>query len=117
MTNSIGTRRSSRSPMPHIASMSAVFVTATGSWIAAGALNLIGQRIRRTRERAVSELVEAGLWVTEGTGFRIKNYLKFQPSKAQIEDRRTRMEVLGRAGGIASGLKRGASSVPVEPSR
>ena len=89
----------------------------TDGWLAPNAVDLIAQRIKRTREAAIKELVAAGLWVAELDGFRVKNYLKFQPSKAQLEERRSRMQALGAAGGVASGLKRGASSAAVEPAR
>lgn len=43
--------------------------------------------IRGTR-KSVDELVNAGLWQQNGTGYVVQNYLKFNPSKAQVEARR-----------------------------
>ena len=93
----------------------------TDGHIPAGQLRrLIAQGMSTGRlSRAIGELEAAGLWaprLVDG-GYEIKNYLKFQPSKAQLEEHRSSMRELGKRGGVASGLKRNGSSVTVEPER
>lgn len=39
-------------------------------------------------KRLVSALLDAGLWLEEDGGYRIHNYLEFQPSKAKVEAER-----------------------------
>lgn len=43
--------------------------------------------------RTVQELVESGLWQVNGAGFVVNDYLKYNPSKAQIEERRRKTAV------------------------
>jgi hypothetical protein len=86
----------------------------TDGHIPAGQLRrLIGNGMSSGRlSRAIGELETAGLWaprLVDG-GYEIKNYLKFQPSKAQLEEQRVSMRELGKRGGVASGLKRSGSS-------
>jgi hypothetical protein len=39
--------------------------------------------------KVVQELVEARLWHANGVGFMVNDYLKYNPSKATVEKRRT----------------------------
>jgi hypothetical protein len=53
-------------------------------------------------------LVEAGMWQQVPGGFRIHDYAKYQPTKAQVEAERERNKRAGQKGGLAR-AKRGAS--------
>ena len=41
-------------------------------------------------KKSVTELVSAGLWETTGDGWNVRNYLEFQPSRAQLEEQKAR---------------------------
>lgn len=41
-----------------------------------------------TRPKVLAELVAAGLWIDEGDFYTIHDYLKYQPSKAKLEEDR-----------------------------
>jgi hypothetical protein len=43
----------------------------------------------RRRQRAVDALLHTGLWVPNGAGWRIHDYLDYNESRAQVEQRRT----------------------------
>jgi len=43
---------------------------------------------RREREAAVQALVSAGLWITNGDGYSIHDYLDYQPSRESMEAKR-----------------------------
>lgn len=43
-----------------------------------------------SRRKAVAALVDAGLWAPENGGWLVRNYLKFNPSRAQVEEQRAR---------------------------
>lgn len=63
-------------------------------------------RLRATPKH-VSELVDIGLWFPyPGRGFIVNNYLEWNPSKVDVEERRRKRSESGRAGGLASGLAR-----------
>lgn len=51
-------------------------------------------------KRAAAELVTVGLWVPDdtGTGFHIHDYLAYQSSRAEVEERRKRQSAGGREG-------------------
>ena len=55
---------------------------------------------------AENKVVQAGLWdVVEG-GYQIHDYLKYQPSRAQVESARAQKQASGQAGGVASAKAR-----------
>lgn len=67
-------------------------------------------RLRATRKH-VAELVDADVWVDYGSrGFIIKNYLDWNPSKAEVEERREKRASAGRLGGQRSGDSRRSKS-------
>lgn len=55
-------------------------------------------RTARRRERAIDALVGAELWVPIGDGWQIHDYLDYNESKEQIEDRRRRDSIRKRNG-------------------
>jgi hypothetical protein len=65
---------------------------------------------RRNPIRLAAQLVDAGLWEREEAGWRVHDYLKFQPSRADVETERAQRSLTkaeaGRRGGIASGVSR-----------
>src|SRR5688572_14713983 len=42
------------------------------------------------RKKQVQELVEAGLWRETSDGWEIVNFLKFQPSRLEVEEKRAK---------------------------
>lgn len=50
------------------------------------------------QRRAIDRLVNAGLWVTADGGFRVPDYLDYNPSKADIVKRREERAKAGRKG-------------------
>jgi hypothetical protein len=59
-------------------------------------------RLRATPKH-VTELVEIGLWVAyPGRGFIVNNYLEWNPSRVDVEERRRKRSESGRAGGLRS---------------
>lgn len=59
-----------------------------------------------TRKLA-TELTEAGLWESTPAGWTIHDYLDYNPSRADLEERRGKRQAAGREGGKASGQARG----------
>jgi hypothetical protein len=63
-----------------------------GSWCAAhetdGHLNKALLRTFKAPPRLAQELVNAGLWRAEVDGFSFKNWIEFQPTSAQLEQKR-----------------------------
>ena len=51
-------------------------------------------------------LVRVGLWEIAEGGFRVHDYLQFQPSRADVEERRRQRANAGRKGGLRSGHTR-----------
>jgi hypothetical protein len=51
-------------------------------------------------------LVRVGLWEPAEGGYRIHDYLQFQPSRAEVEERRRQRANAGRKGGLRSGHTR-----------
>lgn len=58
------------------------------------------------RARLTAELVIAGLWEAVDDGFRIHDYLAYQPSKAEVQARRSADRERKKADGIRSGSSR-----------
>lgn len=67
---------------------------ATGLWVRCGTYSaqyltdgVIPDDIAHAygRPREIQTLLDTGLWVENGTGFLIPDYLDFNPSKAQVE--------------------------------
>ena len=48
-------------------------------------------------------LIEVGLWESDGVNFRIHDFLVYQPSKEEVEERREVRAEAGRKGGMRSG--------------
>lgn len=75
--------------------VSAIFWCArnlTDGFVPEGDLELVSARVR-TPTRFAAELVDRGLWIEHETGWQIKDYLDFQPSKEQVlEDRKKAAE-------------------------
>lgn len=59
-----------------------------------------------TCEFVIRQLIYAGLWDEADGGYRIHDYLDYQPSKQQIEDERRQKQAAGQAGGRASAQAR-----------
>ena len=55
------------------------------------------------------ELVEAGLWEQNGSGYEVHDYLDYQPSAAEVRERRTQRAEAGRRGARARWQKDGES--------
>lgn len=83
----------------HLAALTHCAGQLTDGLITAGALrsiaalvdvdcNAVTNMLQGVTCNAVTELLLAGLWQKEGSGYRIHNYLKYQPSAAQEKARR-----------------------------
>jgi hypothetical protein len=55
-------------------------------------------------------LVRVGLWERAEGGYRVHDYLQFQPSRADVEERRRQRANAGRKGGLRSGQTRHTKS-------
>jgi hypothetical protein len=53
-----------------------------------------------------ASLVAAGIWETADDGYLIHDYLHYQPSKADVQERRTADRERKKADGIQSGSSR-----------
>jgi hypothetical protein len=62
----------------------------------------IAERLLARGLGARKELLEAGLWDENGTGYYIHDYLEYQPSKAESCDLRAKRAAAGRLGGLRS---------------
>lgn len=51
-------------------------------------------------------LVECGLFEKEETGYRVHDYLHYNPSKEQVQERRAERAESGRSGGVAKAIAR-----------
>lgn len=60
----------------------------------------------RQQEAAAQALIDAGLWLPTKDGWEIKDYLAYNPSRADVEAKRAARAAAGRAGGLASGVSR-----------
>src|SRR5690606_31788357 len=56
--------------------------------------------------KALRELVAGGLWYDHGDHFQVHDYLEWNPSAAEVEERRQKRAASGRLGGIRSGKSR-----------
>jgi hypothetical protein len=67
----------------------------------------------RAVPKAVSQIVDAGLWDTDGDDYRIHDYLVYQPSRTDVEANRDRLSLIraesGRRGGLAKVANRVAN--------
>jgi len=61
---------------------------------------------RKNAEKLAGALVAIGLWDEADDGWVIHDYLDFQPSKEETDERRAKRAESGRQGGIASGEAR-----------
>jgi hypothetical protein len=77
---------------------------------------MIGGGDDATWQLIVRDLIEAGLWYETAGGYRIHDFLKYQPSKADVEADRKQKSSAGRLGGINSAISRRAKTSPSEAS-
>lgn len=78
----------------------------TDGLVSKTALRGISARLKSTAKH-VNELVAFGLWVEHpGHGFIIKNYLDWNPTRAEVEAKRAKRSAAGRLGGLRSGEAR-----------
>ena len=61
-------------------------------------------------DKATRELVAAGIWDTNGTGYSIHDYLAYQPTRDEVEERRKARAEAGRRGGLAKARNRLANA-------
>lgn len=73
----------------------------TDGEVSAQAITYLGTKVRRP-ERAVAELIAAGLWDRVGKAYRIHNYLRYQPSAVEAGRRRAALVRAGQIGGRQS---------------
>jgi hypothetical protein len=64
------------------------------------------ERDEITPESVADALVRVGLWEKEDYGYRIHDYLEYNPSRAQVMAERAAKVASGRAGGIATAVAR-----------
>lgn len=69
-----------------------------------------------TSQFVIDILVRVGLWTDEGYGYRVHDYSKYQPTKAQVEAERAAKVAAGQAGGRASAQARGQAGSQQRPS-
>lgn len=62
------------------------------------------------RRKPITALLEAGLWERDDGGYRIADYLDYNPSRAVVEARREALAEAGRRGGLAAGASRGGKA-------
>jgi len=79
-----------------------------GAITAPAARTLPGAPQGRRLTRAINELVEAGLWDVAGDGWRLHDYLDWNPAAAPTLERRAQRAAAGRVGGQRSGEVRRA---------
>lgn len=96
-----------------------LWVTA-GSWVAdheqdgvipRHALGLFGHRTRDAQA-----LVEAGLWREVEGGWKFNNWTEYQPTSAELSQKRAARAAAGRLGGLASGQSRREASASAKAS-
>ena len=71
---------------------------------------MIGGGDDATWQLVVADVIDAGLWSEVDGGYRIHDYLKYQPSKADVEADRKQKSSAGRLGGINSAIARRAKT-------
>lgn len=82
----------------------------TDGLVSKTALRGLNARLKSSRKH-VNELVAFGLWVEHpGHGFIIKNYLEWNPTRAEVEAKRAKRSAAGRLGGLRSGEARAEAS-------
>ncbi len=65
-----------------------------------------------TRRSALpAELVAAGIWEHEGDGYKVHDYLHYQPSKTEVQKRRAADSERKKADGIQSGKSRKSNGI------
>jgi hypothetical protein len=72
--------------------------------------DMIGGGDDATWQLIVNDLIESGLWYETAGGYRIHDFLKYQPSKADVEADRKQKREAGRLGGINSAIARRAKT-------
>src|SRR5699024_6485907 len=91
-----------------------------GSWVAdheqdgvipRHALGLFGHRTRDAQA-----LVEAGLWREVEGGWKFNNWTEYQPTSAELSEKRAARAEAGRLGGLASGQSRREASASAKAS-
>lgn len=60
----------------------------------------------KSKTSLIEELVDAGLWHSEPDGWSVHDYLDWNPSKEESEQRRAARAAAGRVGGLRSGESR-----------
>ena len=77
----------------------------TDGFIPVGDLSLILPGVSfRAAVKLCIRLVECGLFEKEDTGYRVHDYLHYNPSKDQVLERRSERAEAGRSGGLAKAL-------------
>jgi hypothetical protein len=61
---------------------------------------------RRATQKHIDELVGAGLWVPYKDGYLVKAFLEYNPTAAEVKEKRAARAEAGRLGGLASGEAR-----------
>ena len=79
----------------------------TDGMIPDAALAGLGQYGKGRARRLADALVQTGLWEQVNGGYRVHDYLDFQPSREKVEGQREAKRRAGQAGGLAKG-KHGA---------
>jgi hypothetical protein len=71
-------------------------------------LDIVSARVR-SPQRFAAELVRRKLWCQTEDGWLIHDFLEFQPSRAEVLEKRAKRAAAGRKGGIRSGESRRGS--------
>lgn len=56
---------------------------------------------RDGRPKEIDALVDSTLWIANGSGFVMPDFLDFNPSKTEVKQRRAETSAIKRAGGLA----------------
>lgn len=77
--------------------------------------------VPKHQPKAVTELVEAGRWLPVDGGYQLHDYLKYQPSREQVEARREkareRMNFARTSQEVRANSERSSDSVRITPAR
>ena len=68
----------------------------------------------KARRKITDALVAAGLWVVDGDGWLIVNYLEYNPSRAEVEQRREQAKAAAARGGKAKRTAKRTASEPLD---
>lgn len=71
------------------------------------ALPILSRFSNPRTKRLIGELEKVGLWQENGTGWAIRNYLKYNPSHSSLEEKRKAKQRAGQAGGLAKAKQHG----------